>query len=88
MIKYFLKKIVLFHHQDIDDMVSYPLYYNHFLKVKNNYNHICLADFISFGLINETGVSPERVFTVFQPLVFNEGYYSGKERKFAYRYWQ
>lgn len=65
------KKIVLFHHQDIDDMVSYPLYYNHFLKVKNNYNHICLADFISFGLINETGVSPERVFTVFQPLVFN-----------------
>ena len=66
------KRIIIFHHQDIDDMISYPPYYKQFLKVKDNYTHICLADFISEGLISETGVSPNNVYTVYQPIVFYE----------------
>ncbi len=64
------KKIILFHHQDIDDMISYPKYYKRFVKVKNNFYHICLADFIKEGLCEKTGVAEEMVFTVYQPLVF------------------
>lgn len=75
------RKIVIFHHQDIDDMIAYPLYYKHFIKVKDNYSHICLADFISEGLISETGVSPNNVYTVYQPLVFDEVRNKGEKKE-------
>lgn len=65
------KKVIIFHHQDIDDMLSYPLYKQQFNKVKNEYIHICLADFITEGLVKETGVDAGKIHTVFQPLVFN-----------------
>lgn len=66
------KKIVIFHHEDIDAMLEYPKYVNQFDKVKNELYHICLAGFISEGLIKSTGVSPERVYTVYQPVVFDK----------------
>ena len=73
------KKIVIFHHQDIDAALSYAPYSEVFKRVANNYLHICLAGFIKEGLIEKFGVKTDKVFVVHQPLVFDSKKYPEKK---------
>lgn len=76
------KKIVLFHHQDIDAALSFKPYQEAATKQSRRFLHICLAGFIKDGLIDRFNIDKERVFVVHQPLVFdaNEGRTNPKEK--------
>ena len=60
------------HHNDIDTLISNRRkYYKQFDLVKNNFHHICLADYISDSLYNLTNIDRLKIHTVHQPLVFD-----------------
>ena len=65
------KKVVLFHHQDIDAALSYAPYSEKLKNESNRFRHICLAEFIKNGLIEEFDVNKDNTFVVYQPLVFD-----------------
>lgn len=64
------KKRVLIHHFDVDGLLCNNKFLHHFSSVKNNFEHVFLADYISNNFIAQTGVDKNHVYTVHQPLVF------------------
>lgn len=67
------KKRLLIHHNDIDILFSCKeTYYKQFDLVKNRFHHICLADYISESFQSFTNIEKSRVFTVHQPIVFDD----------------
>ena len=75
------KKIVLFHHQDIDSALSFKPYHEAAKKVANRFLHICLAKFIKEGIIEKFNIEKEKVFVVHQPLVFKHIEFNQKSKE-------
>ncbi len=66
------KNRTIIHHYDVDALFADKKLLKEFLKVKETFNHVFLADYIGEAFSQDTGLDSRFVYTIHQPLVFNK----------------